>query len=693
MMITQARFRYLDRELETTAYSDLDEYMMDQYGLLDLYLEMYRIWIGESEEGNRTMIHNQIRNELSLANEYIKLRKGETYLLKQFPLEQVTNILYLNEFEKFCVLLGSAYIRDGKYRKWFQKLIQSEEPTIGFAKDLYGLLQDKSQRIYQACSNLNEKWQLIYNCEFQEEVPVIDRKLILQPELLSFLYGGDSLHNELFAYGKLYKGKKGQANANTLLFLEQQKEQLTTMLVENEQKFLLYLQGRKGSGKKYLAKCVADELAQAIVFIDCEALRYVEERACKQILHGMFLTARLQRAWICYDVETHEEIGKWIQEAQNFHLSCMVTSISELPIAQKLHQKNYSYYHMEIPLLSSEERIQAWEYLVHEKAYGEQVDCTMLGNKYVLSIGEILAILDTIDFKCAEDESVTNHTLIEVVQMHNRNVLDEYAKCVKTVFEWDDLIVEETVAEQLRMVCNRVLYRNVIGEQWGFYEKTSYGRGICTVFAGPPGTGKTMAAQVIAKELGYELYRIDLSKMVSKYIGETQKNISELFQKAKTMNVILFFDEADAFFSKRSEVSDSNDRHSNSEIAHLLQEIEEYEGICILATNLKSNMDDAFKRRIKYIVDFRLPNAETRLTMWKSMIPEKAPRSEELDIEYFAKEFELSGSEIKEIIMSAAFIAASEREKIANIHVIEALKISYLKYGKVLRTEDFRCLI
>jgi SpoVK/Ycf46/Vps4 family AAA+-type ATPase len=198
-----------------------------------------------------------------------------------------------------------------------------------------------------------------------------------------------------------------------------------------------------------------------------------------------------------------------------------------------------------------------------------------------------------------------------------------------------------------------------------------------------------MAARVLATQLGLDIYRVDLSRMISKYIGETQKNITELFERAKGVNALLFFDEADAMFAKRTEVSDSHDRNSNSEVAHLLQKLEEYDGISILATNLKDNIDDAFKRRIKYMVYFAFPDGDTRAILWKKMLPDKAPIEEGLDLDFFAHKFEMSGSEIKDAVLHAAYMAAREQTAIGNSHIMEAVKLSFAKYGKVLKREDF----
>ncbi len=288
---------------------------------------------------------------------------------------------------------------------------------------------------------------------------------------------------------------------------------------------------------------------------------------------------------------------------------------------------------------------------------------------------------------------ISMEDVVWAVKQQNSWALGEYAELLDTNIFWEDLVVEEEVREQLELISGRLKYRNKVEAQWGFQEKDSYGKGICALFYGPPGTGKTMAVKALANELGLELYRIDISRMVSKYIGETQKHISELFERARDLNALLFFDEADAFFSKRTTVSDSNDRHANSEVAHLLQKLEEYDGISVLATNLKDNIDDAFKRRIKYMVHFQLPDAETRKLLFQKLLPRKAPVEEGLDLNFFAEKFEMSGSEIKDALLQAAFLAAREERPISNQHIAQAVRLSFKKYGKVLTPEDFGYLL
>ncbi|UUZ78913.1 ATP-binding protein [Paenibacillus sp. P26] len=212
----------------------------------------------------------------------------------------------------------------------------------------------------------------------------------------------------------------------------------------------------------------------------------------------------------------------------------------------------------------------------------------------------------------------------------------------------------------MKHACARLQYRGTVLGDWGFDRSLAYGKGVSLLFAGPPGTGKTMSAQVLAKEVQLEIYKIDLSQVISKYIGETEKNLHEVFSEAQLSNAILFFDEADALFGKRSEVKDSHDKYSNVETAYLLQKMEEYDGITILATNLQQNLDEAFMRRFGFIVKFPFPDAGHREQIWRGLIPPEAPVDDDIDFRFLASKFELAGGYIKNIVLSAAFMAAEQ---------------------------------
>jgi SpoVK/Ycf46/Vps4 family AAA+-type ATPase len=223
---------------------------------------------------------------------------------------------------------------------------------------------------------------------------------------------------------------------------------------------------------------------------------------------------------------------------------------------------------------------------------------------------------------------------------------------------------------------------------WGYERRVAKSQGLKVLFAGESGTGKTMAAQVLATDLGLDLYQVDLATIVSKYIGETEKNLGRIFDEAATSNAILFFDEADAMFGKRSEVRDSHDRYANLETSYLLQRVEEYEGVVILATNFRKNMDDAFVRRVHFTIDFPFPGERERLRIWQGVWPNEAPRHAGLDLEAVARRVELAGGSIRNIALAAAFLAADEEGVVTMQHVLRATRREYQKMGKVLSDVD-----
>ncbi len=270
--------------------------------------------------------------------------------------------------------------------------------------------------------------------------------------------------------------------------------------------------------------------------------------------------------------------------------------------------------------------------------------------------------------------------------------LSKHAKHIISSHTINDIILPQKQKEQLQDIITHYKYQNRVFNEWG-YSNFFQSRGISLLFSGASGTGKTMGASILANQLGVELYKIELSKMVSKYIGDTEKNLSTLFDLASELDVILFFDEADALFGKRTEVKESHDRYANIEVSYLLQKIEEYEGIVILASNFKENIDEAFLRRLRFIVDFPIPNAYERELIWHKVLPKSNLQSNHnIDFTLLAKRFKLSGANIRNIALYSAFLAISEEVKIGEKHIVKALKEEFDKSGDIFSDEDFKFL-
>jgi SpoVK/Ycf46/Vps4 family AAA+-type ATPase len=245
------------------------------------------------------------------------------------------------------------------------------------------------------------------------------------------------------------------------------------------------------------------------------------------------------------------------------------------------------------------------------------------------------------------------------------------------------------VLRLLRELCTAVRNRHLVSSEWGLDPELSRGTGITALFAGPSGTGKTMATEIVARDLDLDLYRIDLATVVSKYIGETERNLSRIFGEAATSNAILFFDEAEALFGKRSEVRDSHDRYANIEVAYLLQEMEAYAGLAILATNLSENLDEAFARRVTFRVDFPFPDACQRERIWKRMFPPQVPLASDVPLAELARRFELTGGGIRNAALFAAFAAADAGTEIGTRELVEAIRCEYEKRGKLASQAEF----
>jgi len=279
-------------------------------------------------------------------------------------------------------------------------------------------------------------------------------------------------------------------------------------------------------------------------------------------------------------------------------------------------------------------------------------------------------------------EEVSGAALWDACRVRSRPRLDDLAQRIEPAAGWDDLVLPDPQRHTLREIAAHVRQRTRVYEAWGFASKGARGLGISALFAGASGTGKTMAAEVLADELRLDLYRIDLSQVVSKYIGQTEKNLRRVFDAAEEGGAILLFDEADALFGKRSEVRDSHDRYANIEVSYLLQRMESYRGLAILATNMKDALDTAFMRRIRFVVEFPFPDADQRAEIWRRIFPPDTP-AEGLDTYKLAR-LSVAGGNIRNIALNAAFLAADAGEPVRMAHLSRAARSEYAKLEKPL---------
>lgn len=340
---------------------------------------------------------------------------------------------------------------------------------------------------------------------------------------------------------------------------------------------------------------------------------------------------------------------------------------------------------VDVPVPGFAERRRAWE------RFSGADDAREVAAKFRLSIEQIRAggEVSAIAARARGEPAPQRFDLDLGAQHASSSRLGELATRLEPAYTWDDLVLADRQLDVLRSISAYLRHRDRVLSEWGYETTVSRAQGLKVLFAGESGTGKTMAAQVLGAELGLEMFRVDLAGTVSKYIGETEKNLERIFTAADGSNAILFFDEADALFGKRSEVSNSHDRYANLEVAYLLQRMEAYPGAVILATNFRRNLDDAFIRRLDFVIDFPFPEVSDRRRIWERVLPPAAPLGDDIDLDFLAARFKLSGGAIRNCSLAAAFSAADEGTPIEMRHLVRAVAQEYAKQGRLTLEADF----
>lgn len=453
-------------------------------------------------------------------------------------------------------------------------------------------------------------------------------------------------------------------------------------------KKLFYLYGEKGSGRKLNYAYLAASMKKNLAVVQYDSLYSKEqllEILVECVLHHGMLAIELPEM---SKVEKKEisVLLEWMKEEENI----FILGDWEYFPYHRQEDRQYLSFGIDVQFVLNDKEL-FWKLTEDYQWEEEKIRIDFL-KRYLFLPGKVRSILELANaYALSEGKSnISEQNLKRAILHSGRHSLQKYAKKIDAFYSMEDLILPTFQKEKIYHILNRVKNKKQVYEEWGFSEKSAYGNGVSMIFAGPPGTGKTMAAQAVAAELGMELYRVELPAIVDKYIGEMEKKLNRIFEEAKKSIAILFFDEADVLFSKRTEIKESNDKYSNMEIAFLLQKIEEYEGVSILATNYLQNFDEAFRRRISDIIDFPMPDADAREKMWRTMIPEQLPVSEDIDYIFLAKQFQITGSVIKNALIYASFLAAEAPEQALNMEkILQGITHELEKSGRKLNREDY----
>jgi AAA+ superfamily predicted ATPase len=464
---------------------------------------------------------------------------------------------------------------------------------------------------------------------------------------------------------------------------------------------ILIFEGEYGSGRLTAARALGTELGLPLVRVDLTVARSSSEMLTS-LMQSLVLNQRLrpstiylERTEICCDVEGRPalEACAILHYLETTHWPVILSTLPGTSWRELMRGRRSLIF----PFTRSDtaSRREMWKkQLTFARHTLSPSEFSTLAGRFDLTAGQIrdavLAAMDTATLAAGEEAELDLQQLIVAARAQSDQGLGKLALKVTNTQSWDDLVLPPATLAQIHEVAGAIRHRHVVYDDWGFGRRIASGRGLKVLFAGASGTGKTMSAGVIAADLGLELYKIDLSGVVSKYIGETEKNLDRIFAAARSGNAILFFDEADALFGKRSEVKDAHDRYANIEVAYLLQKMEEHEGAVILASNLSKNIDNAFARRMHYVVEFPLPDETHRERLWRGMFPQEAPLSADVDFAFLAKQFAIAGGDIRNVALDAAFLAARDGQVIAMKQLVRATARQMLKQGRIPSPADFK---
>ncbi len=626
-------------------------------------------------------------------------------------LDHLRQSFLLSDFDLDVVCLALAPELDLRYERLYAYLqddVTRRHPTLDLALNLLcGSAEDKiEKRIHFALEAPLLRFGLIhvFPDPHQSQPSRLAHYFRLDPQVVRMLLGQLSLDDRLRPYCQLSKPAVAldevQVTAST--------KQALPFLIKNIREHHargFYFEGRPGTGKREVAEALASGIGASLLTVDMSQA-ITREADDDEIVKLICREAKLQNAVLYLDEfdafrgdVRHKRLPKLLSE----QVEGVVVMAGSKPWSS-LSGEWKGVMVVPFSVATFEERYESWQRgLENASVDVDSQTVVAIADRFRLNQNQIT---DAIETACGQalwrtahqqepvsgDLQPTPQDLFTAARRHSGQELASLARKIESIQTWNDLVLPDDAMSQLREIVLRMMHRHRVLHQWGFDRKLSSGKGVNALFAGTSGTGKTMAAEVIANELGLELYKVDLAGVVSKYIGETEKNLERIFDAAEQANAILFFDEADALFGKRSEVHDAHDRYANIEVAYLLQRMEQYEGISLLATNLRQNMDEAFVRRLAFIVQFPFPSVESRLRIWQGIWPREISLSDDVNLEHLATQYKLSGGNIKNIAFAAAFHAAADGGCVSMSHLLRATRREYQKMDRVLHGSELETL-
>ncbi len=697
------------QDLFGRAYASHEEYLVDLLKKNMLLISSYLSSLGSSMQQPldkfkwMVITPGQVRAALEDAPELKKAKEQTLYRMGKadfyiksrlekplekgefFAVEYLKEVLKLSELELFCLLLALMPRYDERFSKVFA-FLQDEAgrttPDYDLMLKLWHFEKDanKIPGYHKMRRSLQKKAEMAF---------FVPGHVDLDNRLCEFILQNGSTDLELNGATTCLPGKVGP-----LTVMEEEAASLATLISDDVSSEALYicLKAAGGCGRRTRVRRVAELLETPVIFFDCRVSSEMKREEFLAALYTLGREAVLVQGMLAltnFDALIEElATAKMVLSVAGMFSGVVFVLCGEDTVMATLSE-NLRWIEFEIPIPAKAQSIALWTHYLDGLPLTEQVLPSEMANKFSFTPGQIAGTVQTAHRLVLYNGGVSVRQLTEAAYQQVSHKLKEHATLIYAKHTWDQLVLGESEKEMLKNACDQVRFKHIVYEKWGFDKRISYGKGISMLFVGPPGTGKTMAAQVVANDLGIEMYKVDLSQVVSKYIGETEKNLNQVFTEAKKSNAILLFDETDAILGKRTEVKDSHDKNANLETAYLLQKMEEYDGITVMTTNYKENIDSAFFRRISYVIHFTFPDTAARQCIWDGIYPKETPMDVDVDFGYLASQFEITGGSIKNIALVSAFMAAKEDGKVEMRHIIKAAKYELEKQGKIMLRDDY----
>jgi AAA+ superfamily predicted ATPase len=616
-------------------------------------------------------------------------------------LDRLVGLFQLAPIDVRALLVCIAPEIDLRYERLFAYLqddVQKRWPTIDLMLNLLcaslPAKLDARQRFTASAPLVKHGLIDVFDDPARPPASLLAKCLRVDPRIVGFLLGSDEIDPRLARFAQCVRHESAAAghesSADALAATE------AVVRYARSAPLLVHVQGPDGSANQYWAAATAARTGISLLVLDGDRLLAEKDLPFELVAQHAVREAALRSAalyWNGFDAllpdDRRLDRDGLIRAVADHACCAFLAGTREWTGAAAAN--GTPVLRVKLPLPNAAERLRIWRgTLGSAVAVDVAAELPALAAKFRLTAEDIRAVVgDARDRAASRDGGSGPQDMYAASRARSGKRLHEIAKKIEPHYAWDDLVLPAESMAQLREFCQQIRHRPRVFEDWGFERKLSLGKGLHALFSGSSGTGKSMAAEIIARDLNLDLYKIDLSSVVSKYIGETEKNLARIFGEAEATSAILFFDEADALFGKRSEVKDAHDRYANVEISFLLQRMEEHDGTTILATNLRRNIDEAFLRRLSFAVQFPFPEEAERLRIWQGVFPGTMPRSADLDLSFMARQFKIAGGNIKNVALAAAFLAASDGGPLSMAHLVRATKRELQKMGKTHVTSEY----